>query len=137
MSLNEAQRVSEVIRARMKHDVMGRDEVIELALIALLSGGHMLLEDYPGSGKTTLAKALGEAISLGEHSMSRQIKAPFRRVQFTPDMLPSDIRAARTVKDFQAKLQHLVRKAAENGRNDWASTLSPRVKLSKHALKEL
>lgn len=91
MSLNEAQRVSEVIRARMKHDVMGRDEVIELALIALLSGGHMLLEDYPGSGKTTLAKALGEAISLGEHSMSRQIKAPFRRVQFTPDMLPSDI----------------------------------------------
>ncbi|MAD61832.1 MAG: hypothetical protein CMH49_10040 [Myxococcales bacterium] len=91
MSINEAQRTAEIIRARMKHDVMGRDEVIELALIALLSGGHMLLEDYPGSGKTTLAKALGEAISLGEHSLSGQIKAPFRRVQFTPDMLPSDI----------------------------------------------
>ncbi len=91
MSINDAQQVAEIIRSRMKYDVMGRDEVIELALIALLSGGHMLLEDYPGSGKTTLAKALGEAIILGEDGLNRQIKAPFRRVQFTPDMLPSDI----------------------------------------------
>lgn len=91
MSLAEAQRVAEIIRSRMKYDVMGRDEVIELSLISLLSGGHMLLEDYPGSGKTTLAKALGESINLGEVSETNLVKAPFRRVQFTPDMLPSDI----------------------------------------------
>ena len=94
--LREAQRVANVIRQRMAHDVMGRDEVIELALISLLSGGHMLLEDYPGSGKTTLAKSLGESISLSTQGESDAastalIKAPFRRVQFTPDMLPSDI----------------------------------------------
>ena len=91
MSLSEAKQIAEKIRARMKYDVMGRDEVIELALISLFSGGHMLLEDYPGSGKTTLAKALGESISLGESYAQQLIKAPFRRVQFTPDMLPSDI----------------------------------------------
>jgi MoxR-like ATPase len=43
--------------------VKGRDEVIELVLIALLGDGHVLLEDYPGSGKTTLAKALGDSIA--------------------------------------------------------------------------
>jgi MoxR-like ATPase len=91
MTLEEAQRVAEIIRTRIQYDVMGRDEVIELALVSLLSGGHMLLEDYPGSGKTTLAKALGESIKLGEESERSLIKAPFRRVQFTPDMLPSDI----------------------------------------------
>jgi MoxR-like ATPase len=84
------------VRRRVQQDVMGRDEVIELALISLLGGGHMLLEDYPGSGKTTLAKALGESIRADESSGDHQatdllVRAPFRRVQFTPDMLPSDI----------------------------------------------
>lgn len=95
-SLTDAKSVADQIRARVRQNVMGRDEVIELALIALFSGGHMLLEDYPGSGKTTLAKALGESItpSLPSHegeSASKVDIAPFRRVQFTPDMLPSDI----------------------------------------------
>lgn len=92
-SLDEAREVAARVRARVRRDVMGRDEVIELALVSLLSGGHMLLEDYPGSGKTTLAKALGESILIDQvgGDSSSHIKAPFRRVQFTPDMLPSDV----------------------------------------------
>ena len=93
-----AEEVVNRIRARAQQDVMGRDEVIELALIALLSNGHLLLEDYPGSGKTTLAKTIGESISASEadsthETLTRETLArvPFRRVQFTPDMLPSDI----------------------------------------------
>lgn len=74
---------------RVKRQVLGREDVIELAVIALIADGHILLEDYPGSGKTTLAKALGEAIIAG--SNTDESIAPFRRVQFTPDLLPSDI----------------------------------------------
>jgi MoxR-like ATPase len=87
-TLEDARGVVEKIRARVRHDVMGRDDVIELALVALFSGGHVLLEDYPGSGKTTLAKALGE--SLIDDQPDDGIAA-FRRIQFTPDLLPSDI----------------------------------------------
>lgn len=74
--------------ARLRAAVRGRDDVVELVLIALLADGHVLLEDYPGSGKTTLARALGNALSQ-EESTSRV--AAFRRIQFTPDLLPSDI----------------------------------------------
>lgn len=87
-SLDDARDVVERIRARVRYDVMGRDDVIELVLVAMLGDGHVLLEDYPGSGKTTLAKALGESITDVEHGAEI---ASFRRVQFTPDMLPGDI----------------------------------------------
>jgi len=60
--------------------ILGKPEVIENLIIALLSGGHMLMEDVPGVGKTTLAKALAKSLS-----------ADFKRVQFTPDLLPTDI----------------------------------------------
>jgi MoxR-like ATPase len=76
------------LRARIQAQVKGRDEVIDLVLVALLSDGHVLLEDYPGSGKTTLAKALGTSIV--DDTPNSRI-APFRRIQFTPDLLPSDV----------------------------------------------
>jgi MoxR-like ATPase len=92
-NINSAREVITKIQNRVEYDVMGRDQVIELALIALLSGGHILLEDYPGSGKTTLAKALGNAIEERAQVEDKdQIhQASFRRIQFTPDMLPADI----------------------------------------------
>ncbi len=68
------------IEANVATVVEGKPGVIRLALVALLSEGHLLLEDVPGVGKTLLAKALG-----------RSIACSVRRVQFTPDLLPSDI----------------------------------------------
>lgn len=60
--------------------LVGKPEVIDLVLVGILARGHVLLEDVPGVGKTTLAKALSRALALS-----------FSRVQFTPDLLPSDI----------------------------------------------
>jgi MoxR-like ATPase len=87
-TLDEAMRVVDCLRTRLKAAVLGRDEVIELILVALLSDGHVLLEDYPGSGKTTLAKALGYSIL---DDRPDDYVADFRRIQFTPDLLPSDV----------------------------------------------
>ncbi|MDP6414471.1 MAG: AAA family ATPase [Gammaproteobacteria bacterium] len=81
--------VLQTLMNTVKKQVLGRDDVIELAIIALLADGHILLEDYPGSGKTTLAKALGEAIVNGTSADDAIV--PFRRIQFTPDLLPSDV----------------------------------------------
>ncbi len=68
------------LRENIQKVIVGKDEIIDLALIAMLCEGHILLEDVPGTGKTTLAKTI--AASLG---------CTFRRVQFTPDLLPSDV----------------------------------------------
>jgi MoxR-like ATPase len=76
------------LRKRLGRAVKGRDEVIELIVVALLSDGHVLLEDHPGSGKTTLAKALGDSIM--DDRPDDEI-VTFRRIQFTPDLLPSDV----------------------------------------------
>jgi len=87
-SLSGAREVAERLGARLRAAIRGRDEVVELMLIALLADGHVLLEDYPGSGKTTLARALGNALDNGSGAAGI---AAFRRIQFTPDLLPSDI----------------------------------------------
>ncbi|PMP75546.1 MAG: AAA family ATPase, partial [Chloroflexus aggregans] len=67
-------------RANVARVIVGKGEAIDLLLIALLCGGHVLIEDVPGVGKTMLARAL--ALSLG---------LSFRRVQCTPDLLPNDL----------------------------------------------
>lgn len=88
-ALERANDVATRLRDRLSAAVKGRNDVIDLLITALLADGHVLLEDYPGSGKTTLARALGNAIRETENS--RKLIAPFRRIQFTPDLLPSDI----------------------------------------------
>lgn len=70
----------EDIRQNVKKVIVGKDDVVDLLLISLLCSGHVLIEDIPGLGKTTMVSAL--ASSLG---------CSFRRIQFTPDVLPSDI----------------------------------------------
>jgi MoxR-like ATPase len=72
--------VAKRIRKNIQEVIVGKDEPILMALVAVLCEGHVLIEDVPGIGKTTLARAL--AISLG---------CSFRRIQFTPDLLPSDV----------------------------------------------
>lgn len=90
--LDAALDVLKRLSAAVKQQVLGRDDVIELTIIALLADGHVLLEDFPGSGKTTLAKALGEAIvDDGSSEGIDEFILPFRRIQFTPDLLPSDV----------------------------------------------
>ncbi len=77
---------------RLRAVIVGRDDVIDLVIIALLADGHVLLEDYPGSGKTTLARSLGESIEGRKAAPEGQEPvAAFRRIQFTPDLLPSDV----------------------------------------------
>ncbi len=68
------------LRQNIQKVIVGKDEVIDLALIALLCEGHLLLEDVPGTGKTTLAK-----------TVARSLDCSFQRIQFTPDLLPSDV----------------------------------------------
>jgi MoxR-like ATPase len=71
--------VQEIIR-NITHVIRGKPTAVEQVILGLLSGGHVLVEDVPGVGKTTLAKAL-----------SLSIRATFHRIQFTPDLLPTDI----------------------------------------------
>jgi MoxR-like ATPase len=86
---DEAVRTLEAVRDHLRAAIVGRDDVIELVLVASTAGGHVLLEDYPGSGKTLLARALGESLATTPPEDGTQ--SPFRRIQFTPDLLPSDI----------------------------------------------
>jgi MoxR-like ATPase len=71
---------SKRLRENIQKVLVAKDDVIDLTLAAVLCEGHLLIEDVPGIGKTTLARAL--AVSLG---------CTFRRIQFTPDLLPSDV----------------------------------------------
>ncbi len=74
------QRIAQTVKDNVAKVIIGKDSVVELLLAALFCEGHVLLEDVPGIGKTTLAKAL-----------ARSLGCSFQRIQFTPDLLPADI----------------------------------------------
>jgi len=69
-----------ILHASIEQALVGKPEVVRLAIVALLARGHLLIEDVPGVGKTTLAQALAQSLGLS-----------FQRIQFTSDLLPSDI----------------------------------------------
>lgn len=80
VELNEIQEVATRIKSNVNEVVVGQKDTIDLLLVAMISSGHVLLEDVPGTGKTLMAKSLATSVS-----------GTFRRIQFTPDLLPSDI----------------------------------------------
>ncbi|MCL1787988.1 MAG: AAA family ATPase [Defluviitaleaceae bacterium] len=80
MDIKTAQSKMHAILANIEKVMVGKTKEIELTLVALAAGGHVLIEDVPGTGKTTLAKALAASIA-----------GTFKRIQFTPDLLPSDL----------------------------------------------
>ena len=79
-SVRAVQQAANAIRENVARVMIGKLDVIDLLLVALLSDGHILIEDVPGMGKTVMAKAL-----------ARSLGATFQRVQGTPDLLPTDI----------------------------------------------
>src|SRR5215204_5428423 len=69
-----------LLQAEIEHVIRGKAEAVRLAIVTLLAGGHLLVEDVPGVGKTTLA-----------HALARALDCSFQRIQFTSDLLPSDV----------------------------------------------
>lgn len=80
MNFTEIRQIAMKIRENIAQVIVGKEEVIDLLMVAVISQGHVLLEDVPGMGKTLLAKSLALSIA-----------CDFKRIQFTPDLLPSDI----------------------------------------------
>ena len=79
--MDEAQKASQFLdslKANLSQVMVGKEQAVDMLLTALICGGHVLIEDLPGLGKTTLARALAKSLSCS-----------FKRIQFTPDVLPS------------------------------------------------
>jgi len=84
MGTQAIQTLYDRVHARVSREIVGGEDVIRLGVIALLVGGHLLIDDVPGTGKTTFAKAFAASLSLD-----------LRRLQCTPDLLPSDVTGVR------------------------------------------
>lgn len=94
--LTEIKQMLDRLRVGMRRSIKGKDDVIEQVLVCLVAGGHLLIEDLPGVGKTTLA-----------YTLARSMDCAFSRIQFTSDLLPSDVTGVaiydETVKEFVFK----------------------------------
>lgn len=78
--IGKVKEIAEKIRENVSKVIIGKEDIIDLVLTSIIAGGHVLLEDNPGTGKTMMAKAFAKSIG-----------GDFKRVQFTPDLMPSDI----------------------------------------------
>jgi MoxR-like ATPase len=94
--ITEAKQMFDRLQANLRRTIKGKDDVVAQVLVCLAAGGHLLIEDLPGLGKTTLAYAL-----------ARSMDCTFARIQFTSDLLPSDVTGVaiydETVKEFVFK----------------------------------
>lgn len=94
--LTEAKQALDRLRTNMRRTIRGKDDVLDQVLVCLIAGGHLLLEDLPGVGKTTLA-----------YSLARSMDCVFTRIQFTSDLLPGDVTGVaiydETIKEFVFK----------------------------------
>src|ERR1700687_117995 len=79
-ALATAAKIIDLLQSAIERVIRGKPEVVRLALVTLMAGGHLLVEDVPGVGKTTLA-----------HALARALDCSFQRIQFTSDLLPSDV----------------------------------------------
>lgn len=75
------------IKTELHKDIIGQEEVLDAVIIAVISGGNVLLEGVPGTGKTRLVRSLGQTLNL-----------PFNRIQFTPDLMPNDVTGANIIR---------------------------------------
>lgn len=88
--------VTRALKDNVGKVIVGKDEIIQMLLAALIAGGHVLLEDAPGTGKTVMTKAIAKSLS-----------ADFNRIQFTPDLLPSDITGMNIFKQKEGEFQFI------------------------------
>ena len=96
MNLDKVKEISQNIKYNVSKVIIGKDEKIDLILASLYAKGHILLEDIPGTGKTVLAKAIAKSID-----------ADFKRIQFTPDLLPADITGSSIFNQGESKFNFI------------------------------
>ena len=91
------QRFAQLLKQNVGKVIVGKESAVELMMIAVLCRGHVLIEDVPGVGKTTLASAL-----------ARSLDCSFKRIQFTPDITPSDITGSKRGQDIMLARQSAI-----------------------------
>src|SRR5690625_3527346 len=106
MDLQSIKQMTDRIKQNIQQVIVGKNETIDHILVALISSGHVLLEDVPGTGKTLLARTLADSLS-----------SSCKRIQFTPDLLPSDVTGINFYNQKQGEFEFRDRKSVVYGKS--------------------